>query len=406
MTAESQTISSNHKTTKPTLGLYIHIPFCETKCGYCDFYSVPVKDRDTSALVTSVIKEIDCRSGRFRDEVMTVFIGGGTPTLLPFDQLAALLDATKRNLTSNHIVEFTVEANPATIDKAKANLLVEAGVTRVSLGAQSFLETELETLERLHSPSDIGPSVANLRQAGIEQLNLDLIFGIPGQTKDSLAYSLRCALALEPNHLACYGLTYEPATRLTAMRDAGKVKPCEENLEADQYLLVVDTLEDANYLQYETSNFAKPGCQCQHNLIYWNNSAYIGVGPSAAGCFDGRRYKNMSDIGGYIRAMDEHHHAEAESEVLSREMMAMELVMMQLRLNQGLSINDFRRRVGTCPLDMFHAVLARLVELNKISIDDTHIALTREGRLVGDRVIAELAAVIPSTNRSLRVLNS
>ena len=288
-------------------------------------------------------------------------------------------------------MEFTVEANPGTIDDSKVRLLADAGVTRVSMGAQSFIGGELATLERLHSPDDIAPSVAMVRRNGVRQVNLDLMFGIPGQTSHSWSRSLDRAIELEPDHIACYGLTYELGTRLSELRQQGRITPCDEQLEADMYLGAIDRLCEAGYRQYETSNFAKPGGECRHNLNYWRNGPYVGVGPSAVGYVDGRRYKNIADIDAYVRMMDAQGHAEAETEVVNMQMLMTEMVMMRLRLVEGLSIRSFRERTGVNPVALFGDTLDRLINLGLVTASDTHIALTRQGRLISDAVIAELA---------------
>lgn len=373
-------------------GLYVHVPFCETKCGYCDFYSVALKDRNPAPLVDCIGRELGQRVHGHSHAVRTVFFGGGTPTILPLSELVRLLNFLNEAVEVRLLEEFTVEANPATVDDEKAELLVSAGVSRVSMGAQSFFPDELATLERLHSPEDIAPSVATLRRHGVGQINLDLIFGIPGQTLETWSQSLARAVDLGPDHIACYGLTYEPGTRLTAMRRHGRMTPCDEDLEADMFLQTIDTLESAGYRQYEISNYAKPGCECRHNLLYWRNEPYIGVGPSAAGCLDGRRYKNVADVAGYVRLVDRDGHAEVESEIIDTEMLITEMVMMQLRLNVGLSIAAFRERIGVDPRDSFGDALTRLVDLGLVAVSETHIALTHSGRLVANTVIADLAS--------------
>ena len=384
--------SNSIRASADACGLYVHIPFCETKCGYCDFFSVAVKDRPTAPLVDRVVRELGRRLDGKQHKVRTIFCGGGTPTILPQDQLAGLVESLSRAVRIREVTEFTVEANPATVDDAKARLLVAGGVTRVSMGAQTFVAAELERLERIHSPDDIAPSVATLRRNGVGQVNLDLIFGIPGQTLGSWSQSLRRAIELEPNHISCYGLTYEPGTRLTARLKTGRITRTEEGLEAEMYLHAIDTLSDAGYVQYETSSFARPGCQCQHNLIYWRNGPYVGVGPSAAGCVNGRRYKNIADVNDYIRMIDAKGHAEADSETVDTIMQMTEMIMMQLRLVEGLSISQFRDRTGADPLALLGSVLDRLVDIEVVTISDTHIALTRKGRLVGDSAIAELVS--------------
>jgi oxygen-independent coproporphyrinogen-3 oxidase len=354
--------------------------------------------------VDCIGRELRQRVNGCAHAVRTVFFGGGTPTILPLSELARLLNFVYEAVNVRQLEEFTVEANPATVDDEKAELLVSSGVSRVSMGAQSFFRNELATLERLHSPEDIAPSVATLRRHGVGQINLDLIFGIPGQTLETWSQSLSRAIDLGPDHIACYGLTYEPGTRLTAMRRHGRMTPCDEDIEADMFLRTFDTLESAGYRQYEISNYAKPGCECRHNLLYWRNEPYIGVGPSAAGCVDGRRYKNVADVAGYVRLIERDGHAEVDSEIIDTEMLIVELVMMQLRLNEGLSIAVFRERIGVDPRDSFGEALMRLVDLGLVTVSDTHIALTRSGRLVANTVVAELAAVPRQADLALPIL--
>jgi len=385
-------------------GLYVHVPFCETKCGYCDFYSVALKERNPAPLVDCIGRELRQRVNGQAYEVRTVFFGGGTPTILPLSELARLLSFLHQVVDVRQLEEFTVEANPATVDDEKAELLVSSGVSRVSMGAQSFFPDELTTLERLHSPEDIAPSVATLRRHGVGQINLDLIFGIPGQTLETWSQSLARAIDLEPNHIACYGLTYEPGTRLTAMRRHGRMTPCDDGLEADMFLATMDTLESAGYRQYEISNYAQPGCKCRHNLLYWRNEPYIGVGPSAAGCLHGRRYKNVADVAGYVRLIERDGCAAVESETIDTEMLIVELVMMQLRLNEGLSIAVFRERIGVDPRESFGDALTRLESLGLVTISETHIALTKSGRLVANTVIADLAAAPRAVDFALTIL--
>ncbi len=393
-------------TTEAPCGLYVHIPFCDSKCGYCDFYSVALKDRETKPLVDALVKELSARTAELKHSITTVFVGGGTPTTLPVDELRLVLETIQNSVGQATLDEFTVEANPATVEYEKSKLLKQCGVSRVSMGAQSFFPEELTTLERLHTPDDIAPSVATLRRAGINQLNLDLIFGIPGQTIETWTQSLQRAIELSPDHIACYGLTYEPNTKLTAMRDTSRITPCDEGLEADMFLLTIEILSNAGYSQYETSNFAHPGCESQHNLIYWRNQPYLGVGPSAAGCIGNRRYKNVSDVNGYVKMMQEKDHAEVEVETLSQEALMLEIVMMQLRLIEGISIEAFQHRFGIDPRSHFSAILPGLVSLGKLVVTDSYISLTPQGRLVADAVIRELAYLCGPADTSLKVLKN
>ncbi len=373
-------------------GLYVHIPFCKAKCGYCDFYSVALERQPVGHLIEQVVRELESRVARAHRPIRTIFCGGGTPTVLPMGSLAELLAELSQIARREHVAEFSVEANPGTVDDQRARLLAQAGVNRVSLGAQSFNVQELAVLERLHAPHDVAFSVERLWRHGIDGLNLDLMFGIPGQTMDTWNESLRRAMELEPEHIACYGLTYEPGTPLFERRSQGLVTPCDEDLEADMYLHAIDTLAAAGYEQYEISNFARPGYQCLHNLAYWHNEPYIGIGPSASGYLDGHRYKNVSDVEEYIRRMDTQGNAEAESEVIDTPKLITEMIMMQLRLVEGLSIADFRQRIGLDPIALFGHALDRLIHQGFATVSGTHVALTRQGRLLSNAVIRELVA--------------
>lgn len=375
-----------------SMGLYVHIPFCQTKCGYCDFYSVARHDRPTAPLVAALVRELEIRLADRRQPITTVFVGGGTPTLLPPAELSAILGPIRRAAPEDGVREWTVEANPGTVNRDILAVLSETGVDRVSMGAQSFHEDELATLERIHSPDDIPAAVELCRKSGIRRLNLDLIFGIPGQTLASWGQSLRRAIDLGVDHLSCYGLTYEPGTALTAVRDAGRMTPCDEDLEAEMYMLALDFLREAGLEQYEISNFARREQRCLHNLTYWSNEPYIGVGPSAAGYIDGTRYKNVTSIDGYIRAVERDGHAVVERERLEGAALAAETAMLQLRLNEGIRHDAFARHTGFEALEIFARSIDQHRTAGLLEVDDEGMRLTRAGRLVADNVIADFIA--------------
>lgn len=344
-------------------------------------------------MVTRTIQELGLRT-LGGAAIETVFVGGGTPTVLPIDDFRRLFAALDGVVGAHAVVEFTVEANPATLDDQKLSVMTAAGVNRLSMGAQSWHVDELAALERLHSPDDIAPGVAMARRHGIGNINLDLIFGIPGQTVQRWAESLRRTIDLGVEHIACYGLTYEPGTRLTAQRAAGRVTPCDDGIETDMYGVALETLAQNGYGQYEISNFARAGGACRHNMMYWRNRSYIGVGPSAAGCVNRRRYKNVADVAGYIRRMDADGMAEAESEHLTREMFAGEMLLMQLRLTDGLDVTAFRQATGLETGSAFGGRLDDFAERGLLRITEDGIALTWAGTLAADWVIAELYAAM------------
>jgi oxygen-independent coproporphyrinogen-3 oxidase len=386
-------------TTPATVAsVYVHVPFCHTICGYCDFYSTVLDRSATGPLVDALIAELEqALDGRGRPSpnrpleprVRTVFVGGGTPTTLPSADLVRLLQRLVTLPAANGPPEFTVEANPATVNDRVAHLLAEAGVNRVSIGAQSFDPSELRVLERIHRPAQVEQTVRACRRAGLRSLNLDLIFGVPGQSLDSWLASLRAALALGPDHLSCYGLTYEAGTPLFEQLRAGRVRPVEPGLEAEMYEATIDTLAAAGLRHYEISNFARPGFECLHNLAYWHNEPYLGIGPSAAGFVDGLRYRNVADTAEYVRAIHAGRSPRVEEERLPPDRRARETVMLELRLIEGMDRRHFEGRFGHDPVALYAEAVARHVELGLLEVTPSHLRLTRAGLLVADSVIAD-----------------
>lgn len=371
------------------IGLYIHVPFCPTKCGYCDFYSQVPSAGAFAPLVDALLAELDARLGQADVRAETVFVGGGTPTFLPMVEFERLFMRLGRIAEQDRPVEFTVEANPASLTEAKAAVLRANHVNRISMGAQSFDSQELRVLERIHRPEDIVPSAAIIHDAGFEHFNLDLIFGIPGQTEASWSESIRRAVDLRPDHLACYGLTYEPGTPLRRRIDQGLVEPMQDEYEAVLYDLAVDTLEARGFHQYEISNFARPTAESRHNLRYWLNLPYVGVGPSAASFMDGRRWKNVADTAEYMRRTGCGESLVVQSEELSPLDRAGEMAMLQLRLVRGIDRTEFQAATGYDPMLLFARTIAAHYERGLLAVDDQRIALTRKGRLVGDTVTVD-----------------
>ncbi len=375
-------------------GLYIHVPFCATKCGYCDFYSTVPTVGAFEPLVNALLEEIE-RAIAGRDiRIVTIFAGGGTPTLLPPELLARLFGALGKIAAHHRPIEFTVEANPASLDETKAAILKENGVTRISMGAQSFHPNELHTLERIHNPDDIPVSAAIIREAGFAHFNLDLIFGIPGQTAASWTESLRRAIKEKPDHLAFYGLTFEPDTPLWHQRATGAIKSVDEELETELYLLALHELQAAGYEQYEISNYAKPDGKCEHNLRYWRNQPVIGVGPSAAGYFEGQRWKNVPDTAEYVRRTRAGLDLAIDRETLSPLERAGETAMLQLRLIEGIQCDAFRRDTGFDPQQLFSEIIDRHSAAGLLTADSRRIALTGNGRLVADSIMADFLAPV------------
>jgi len=376
-------------TSEPIRAAYIHVPFCRRLCGYCDFYSIVPEEGMVGPLVDALLDELDGYSSRQDLAVETVFVGGGTPTTLPAMELHRLLGRLGELARPGNALEFTVEANPATVTPETAELLASAGVNRVSIGAQSFDPADLAVLERSHRPEQVAETVAVCRGAGLGQVNLDLIFAIPGQTLDSWLASLEAAVALQVEHLSCYSLTFEPGTPLFERLQAGAIRPIDEDLDAAMYERAIDTLTAAGYVHYEISNFARPGYECRHNLACWHNQPYLGIGPAAAGLVDGVRYRNVADVAEYTRAVLDGRSPRTEEERRSDEQRARETAMLELRLTAGIDRRRFEQRYGHDPVEFFAEPVSRHGQRGLLEVTDKQIRLTRSGLLLGDRVIAD-----------------
>lgn len=375
-------------------GLYLHLPFCFHKCHYCDFFSVVDNaDQDRQAAFTdALIGELRAWADRTTLRPTTVFVGGGTPTYLRPELWAKLLDALHGLNVLDRAQEFTVEANPETVTAELMKQLADGGVNRVSIGAQSFQRESLAALERWHDPDNVPRAVDACRAAGIDNFSLDLIFAIPGQTLAMLDDDLSRLVALAPKHLSTYGLTYEPNTPLTARLRVGKVTPIDEDTQRQMYAHVLDRLEGEGFAHYEVSNWALKSdvadtdLRCAHNLMYWHNRDWLGLGPAAASHQDGRRWRNAPNLTTYI--------AESpgvptqDHEQLGPDDRVGERFMLGLRLAEGLRLDWIEQHVAAD--HRRHAEIDELIKINMLERTATHLRLTRAGLFVADSVIAKL----------------
>ncbi|MFG0329357.1 MAG: radical SAM family heme chaperone HemW [Phycisphaerales bacterium] len=374
--------------------LYLHIPFCFHKCHYCDFYSI-VDRRDRQAAFTDrLVDELSAVGETAGAPLRTIFVGGGTPTLLATDLWRRLLDALNTRFEVDGDTEFTVEANPETVTAELLEILVAGGVNRVSVGAQSFNERHLETLERWHDPASVDRAVALIRAAGVRRLNLDLIFGVPGQTLDEWGDDLERALDLEPEHLSCYSLTYEPNTPMTERLRRGEFEAIDEDLEARLFEWTGARLAAAGFKRYEVSNYARPGEACRHNLAYWRDEEWLALGPSASGHAAGIRWKNAPRLGEYLES-GEGWAPVAEIDDAAPATRLAERLMLGLRLSEGLDASSTLRRAAELGVadELSHAINAAATRGHLEATDDRW-RLTPAGVLLADRVIAELMAAV------------
>ncbi len=369
-------------------GLYVHVPFCFHKCHYCDFYSFVDREGQSGAYLAQLERDVEWLRGRVAEPLDTVFVGGGTPTLLSAPELTRLTELIRRVPLSD-AVEWTFEANPETIDAEKASVLASAGVNRISIGAQSFNHRHLKTLERWHDPANVARAAGFVRGAGIANFNLDLIFGIPGQTLDEWRSDLAVALEIGPEHLSCYGLTYEPNTAMTRRLLKGEFEPCDDDVEAEMYDATRTTLAEAGFRQYEISNFARPGRECRHNLVYWRNEPWWAIGPSASGFVAGHRFKVVPRLGDWLSRVGDLSQPVVDVEPPDERRHVSEALMLGLRLMEGIDAALERRATELEPGRA--AVFARAISGGLLERTTAgRLRFTHRGAMLANEVLAEI----------------
>ncbi len=403
--------TTDHTISTP-FALYIHIPFCAVRCAYCDFNTYAGLERLHEPFVAALVEEIR-RAGaeRSRPPVRTVFIGGGTPTVLPPELLARALDACHRAFDIAPEAEITCEANPGTVDQARFGALRAMGVNRLSMGVQSFDDAELRWLGRMHTAEEAEAAFHAARRAGFDNINLDFIFGLPGQTPDTWARTLARAVKLDPEHLSLYSLTVEHGTPLYDRVRRGLADAPDDDLAAELYELACERLDASGYEQYEISNWAKfriqesgvrrqgaasgiqpptSNLQCRHNLVYWRHEPYLGFGPGAHS-FDGaRRWWNVKPVPEYIGRIAAGRSPERDGESIDLRTAMGEFMMLGLRLvREGVTAERFRSRFGVELDEAFGEQIGRLAAQGLLERLPDRVRLTPRGRLLGNRVFGE-----------------
>ncbi|KXK28000.1 MAG: putative coproporphyrinogen [Candidatus Brocadia sinica] len=367
--------------------LYIHIPFCVKKCNYCDFNSIVSGTKIVDRYLHALEKELRALQGRY--VFKTIYIGGGTPSILAETQLEKLLHSVVRYVPASEIQEYTVEVNPGTLTGNKVALLKAYFVNRISLGVQSFQDSQLKLLGRIHSGDDARNAFLLLRTSGFENINIDLIFGCPGQSSHDWEKDLRIAVELNPEHISTYSLTYEEGTPLTMDLENEVVHKLDESVELEMYKTAIRHLTSAGYNHYEISNFAKDRRECSHNQVYWKNTGYAGAGAGAFSFIDGRRTSNVRDVFQYMAGIHENKNVQSFGECLQPKQFASETVIMSLRLRQGISNTDFYKRFGYNLEEQFGTQINRLVKEGLISYEDERLKLTEKGLFIADTVMTE-----------------
>ena len=371
------------------LGLYLHIPFCRSKCDYCDFYSLAGREDRMDEYQKALVRHVVESSAVARNNpVDSIYIGGGTPTWYGEKRLLELLRTVKRHFCMAKDVEVTVEANPDSVDGKMLRHLRRAGVNRISMGMQSGSDEELRSVHRPHTYQQVEDAVAAVRAAKIRNLNLDLIYGLPGQTEESWHETVEKALSLGPEHLSCYGLTIEEGTPLAQRVARGEQLP-DEDQQATLYLWTVERLAQAGYEQYEISNFAKRGYQSRHNMKYWMGRPYMGLGVAAHSDFGGRRYSFVSDLDAYIQGMLSGDEVVDESEKITRRERGSEYLMLRLRTVHGIDEWEYRREY-MMNFDPIEAKLSEFEQKGWARRQGRRWQFTPEGFLLSNQLIGQL----------------
>lgn len=372
-------------------GLYIHIPLCARKCIYCDFYSLGAKNAPWQELVSALLAEAECRKGEISAPLSTIYIGGGTPSLLPPQEFVRLIEGLRSIFDTSAVKEFTVEVNPDDVTPALVDMLLAEGVNRVSMGVQSFHDTELHAIGRRHTAAQAVEAASLLRKTG--NVSMDLIFGLPGQTLESWRDNVARMLSLRPQHISAYSLMWESGTTLDIMRRQGRLKEVDEDVEAEMFELLGKMLLQQGYEQYEISNYSLPGFHSRHNTSYWLGVPYLGLGPSAHS-YDGQRLRrsNSPDMRGYIA----HYTSSArsipffETECLNDNDLREEYIMTRLRMAKGIDMADFTGRFSPRRADRLLRQASLAIQAGHLLYDNGRLHLSRAGIMLSDSIIFSL----------------
>ena len=366
---------------KPT-SAYVHIPFCTQICYYCDFSKVFIKNQPVDSYLEHLLQEFHSYDIQ---KLRTLYIGGGTPTALSAPQLEVLLDGLTKNLDLSVLEELTIEANPGDLDEYKIAVLKNSAVNRVSLGVQTFDDKMLKKIGRSHLEKDIYENIDRLKLAGFDNISIDLIYALPGQTMEQVKDNVAKAIALDIPHMSLYSLILENHTVFMNRMRRGKLPLPKEELEAEMFEYIISELEKAGFEHYEISNFSQPGFESRHNLMYWDNAEYYGIGAGASGYVDGVRYKNHGPIRHYLKAVEEGNARFNEEHLSQREQMEEEMFL-GLRKKSGVSIARFEEKFERSFQELYGDIVKDLIQQGLMQIDGDRVRMTKRGLFLGDTV--------------------
>jgi oxygen-independent coproporphyrinogen-3 oxidase len=374
------------------LSLYVHIPFCVRKCLYCGFYSTRYSPHDADNFIAALYKEASGYQSDFSNRVFkTVYFGGGTPTVLSREQSIGCINAVKDHFKFDGDVEFTVEANPNSVSMQNVSLWREVGVNRLSLGVQSFSDAVLQRLGRTHTAGQAVDAFRSARRAGFQNIGIDLIYGVPGQSGKQWEKTVSAAIGLAPEHISVYGLSLDEGSMFKRAADSGKLSMPDDEVTATMYEHSIAALNVSGYVQYELSNFSLPGFECRHNMNYWDRGEYLGLGPGATSFLAGRRFTIISDHREYARRLMEGLPVIEQSEIPTIEQSAHERLLLGLRTARGLDLGRFRREFGDSCYNRFQTTLGPLSDRGLLVVRDGYVRLTERGFLLCNEALAKLS---------------
>lgn len=373
--------------TNHNISIYLHIPFCIKKCNYCNFYSVPYKSDLVSKYIACLKKEIELFPQKRDITVNTIYFGGGTPSLLSFSHLFKIITAIRDKFTIVESPEVTLEANPITVTKTAVKNWKICGINRISLGAQSFHNSELKILGRLHSEKEIYSAVKTIREYCTENVSLDLMYGIPFQTKQSWITSLKKAISLKPKHISSYCLSIEKGTYLADKQDEYTFP--DENLQSEMYYQLINILKKNKFCQYEISNFAQTGFESKHNLTYWNGEEYLGFGPASHSFYNMKRYSNFADLNKYFEYIDNKKLPIENSKIISAREFISDKIILGLRLNKGICLSEFKKKYNFDIEKRYEDVLKKFLSSEYLTIQNDRLKLTSKALFVSNSILSE-----------------
>lgn len=373
------------------LGLYIHVPFCAQKCNYCDFnsYKIEEKNQKTDYLI-SIRKEMELYKEEFKSKEFTsVFLGGGTPSILTPEELTTLMENIYSNFNIGKDAEITMECNPGTLDKVKLKAIKSLGINRLSMGLQVTQDHHLKYIGRIHTYEQFEKNYKDAIEVGINNINVDLMYSLPNQSFDEWKETLNKIINLNPSHISAYSLILEEGTKFYDMYLNKEFELNDEEVDINIYNYTIDTLCKNGYHQYEISNYSKEGYECKHNIVYWQCDNYLGLGPGASGYINNYRYSNICDIKGYNKCLEYDKRPIEEKNILSKKDEMEEFIFMGLRMNKGINLDEFYKRFNIDFKHRYNDILDKLKNLNLIIEQNNNIILTQRGREISNTVFVE-----------------